>query len=273
MAVVTPQHRFPLRFEEKVSLESLRRHLGNFDRFLICPESSSPDLPDFHLVRVPDHVLSSEWNYNRYLIDASFYQQFIQYEYILIYQLDCLVFHDNLLYWCDQGWDYVGAPWFHRYENDASGGFWSVGNGGLSLRRVRSHIDVLGSVRRSCCPKDLAQRTPRFTKHPRLRRFYCGVKERLHGYGYKNPRIGKFLQDYTQNPQLHEDLFWSHEAKRFKPDFLIPTAAEAVKFAFECVPQYCFEANGNMLPFGCHAWSKFDRKFWEQHLEASVSST
>ena len=265
-AIVTPQHRFPLRHDEMISLEQMRRHLSGFDRFLICPESSNPELPEFKLIRVPDLVLSSEWHYNQHLLERSFYEQFVEYDYILIYQLDCLIFSSDLLSWCDKSWDYVGAPWFHHYANDATDGFWAVGNGGLSLRHVRSHIEVLTSRRRAWSPRELAEKTSRLKNHPRLRSLFCAIKKIAHQFGYKNPRVTEFLKEYSRNPQLHEDLFWSHEARRFKPDFVVPMPEDALPFAFECVPQYCFEANRQKLPFGCHAWPKFDRGFWERHL-------
>ena len=30
---------------------------------------------------------------------------------MLIYQLDAFVFQDDLAYWCQQNYDYIGAPW------------------------------------------------------------------------------------------------------------------------------------------------------------------
>jgi hypothetical protein len=31
-------------------------------------------------------------------------------------------------------------------------------------------------------------------------------------------------------------------------------------------PRLCFELNGRKLPFGCHAWQRYDRGFWEPYL-------
>jgi len=44
---------------------------------------------------------------------------------------------------------------------------------------------------------------------------------------------------------------------------------EGLRFAFEGAPRMCFELNQQKLPFGCHAWAKFDRSFWEPYLIAS----
>lgn len=63
-----------------------------------------------------------------------------------------------------------------------------------------------------------------------------------------------------------EDMFWSFEAPRFDPTFVIPTPREAVEFAAESSPRHCFELNGNRLPFGCHYWPRIDPGFWQTYL-------
>ena len=89
------------------------------------------------------------------------YDLFSASDYILIYQLDAYVFRDELDEWVAKGYDYIGAPWIikrglsyylfggwmqalHRKLHPIGEGenmvhahlAFSVGNGGLSLRRV-----------------------------------------------------------------------------------------------------------------------------------------
>ena len=78
----------------------------------------------------------------------------------------------------------------------------------------------------------------------------------------KNAYIQKEHTDY----QYNEDLFWSLEAKRYYPNFKVSPPDIAVSFSFEVGPRYCFEKNNQTLPFGCHAWTKYDRRFWEPYL-------
>tara|TARA_B110000037_G_C16867071_1_gene402483 strand:- start:329 stop:544 length:216 start_codon:yes stop_codon:yes gene_type:complete len=59
----------------------------------------------------------------------------------------------------------------------------------------------------------------------------------------------------------NEDHYWSFHAKHLDNLFTIPTAEEAVSFAFECNPKKMFELNNQELPFGIHAWEKYDLKF------------
>jgi hypothetical protein len=70
------------------------------------------------------------------------------------------------------------------------------------------------------------------------------------------------LKSYTFN----EDLFWSLEAPKHDSQFRVASAEVALPFAFEMSPSWCFENNNNKLPFGCHAWARYDRAFWEQYL-------
>jgi len=75
--------------------------------------------------------------YNILMTRPSFYQEFAEYDYMLVFQTDSLLMcyspysiEDFL------GYDYVGAPWKHFPENCG-------GNGGLSLRRIKAMITVL----------------------------------------------------------------------------------------------------------------------------------
>jgi hypothetical protein len=78
--------------------------------------------------------------------------------------------------------------------------------------------------------------------------------------------VQQFLSSYDRN----EDLFWSFEAPRFDPNFVIPAASEALAFSMESDPRACFALNGNALPFGCHYWPRVDRRFWENFLVAEA---
>jgi len=265
VAIVVPHHRFPLSRDEEISLWHLRKHLSNFDRFLIGP----PELPigysDFRIRFFPSEFFRSERGYNSLLLSRKFYRAFRYYEFILIYQLDCLVFSGNLDCWCDKGWDYVGAPWFPAFAEDTSKGFLAVGNGGFSLRKVSSAIQVLESKVLAEDPVTRGQQLRWFRSRPFLREIACWLKTRLHARGYRN-NVGFFVWMLCQDPSVHEDLFWSFDAKRFLPGFRIPSPEEAVAFAFEPAPRYCYDVNGRKLPFGCHAWGRFDRAFWEEKI-------
>ncbi len=150
VAVVTPIVRFPLSAEEDISMRHLREHLGRFDRYVIGPKSLPKELSDFTLQKFPGRYFADRFGYNRLLLREEFYRAFSDYEYILIYQLDCLVFSSNLEQWCRKGWDYAGAPWLKDTENPAKG-FSAAGNGGLSEDSLRAlRIDSATQTSGSC---------------------------------------------------------------------------------------------------------------------------
>ncbi|HEX5692000.1 MAG TPA: DUF5672 family protein, partial [Roseiflexaceae bacterium] len=236
-AVVVPIHRFPLSENDQVSIRHLRTHLGAFDRYIIGPHAPPSDLADFARPSATACEFTDRITYNRLMMSEQFYRAFEAYDYILIYQLDCLVFSNSLAEWCRKGYDYIGAPWFERwhlfrserseYPEDIVDGFGTVGNGGFSLRKVDSALAVLAS-----------------TQHPLYDRFV----------GRASATMG-----------LHEDIFWSFDAPKFVDNFRIPTPREALQFSFETEPRYCYRENGYRLPFGCHAWPG-ERDFWEPFL-------
>lgn len=64
----------------------------------------------------------------------------------------------------------------------------------------------------------------------------------------------------------NDDLFIADRATHYYPGFKIAPMDVALRFGFECAPRYCYEQTGHTLPFGCHAWERYDREFWEQFL-------
>jgi hypothetical protein len=143
VAVVVPVPRLPLQPDEEISLRQLRHHLFAYDTIVIAPESLDVRGLGMRSQRFPDACFSSIASYSRLLLTPEFYDAFRDYEYILIYQLDCLVFSGDLDRWCDRAWDYAGAPWFQGFSAGPEGGPWKVGNGGLSLRRIAIFRELL----------------------------------------------------------------------------------------------------------------------------------
>ncbi len=261
-AVVVPVYRREFTTDEEISLRHLRHFLSSYDRWLCLPTSLEVHLPGFGSKHFEDRHFTNVASYSKLLLSKEFYESFAAYEYILIYQLDSLVFSNHLGEWCQASYDYIGAPLF-RSETDASKGFSRVGNGGFSLRNVQSFVRVLesergwlgqvGTWRKVFTPglKDLQRLSflQRWVKKIRILR-----------------NVSRGVEWFTANYTLNEDLFWSDRAQLFHPGFRIAPADVALGFSFERHPRYCFEQNDRQLPFGCHAWAKWDRSFWESYL-------
>ncbi len=220
-AVVIPYYHSKLTESEKISFQNCLKVLGNHPVVLVVPEGMPveeyPSYKGLIFQCVPDKWMESAASYNQMMLLEEFYSRFIQYEYILIFQLDAFVFSDSLEQFCNYGYDYIGAPWLKGWPclRDLERGVWHVGNGGFSLRRVSAFLNIL---------KD------------------------------KQIDTGK----------AHEDLFW---ASRDSEKFRVAPMDVALAFAFEQDVRQCFEMNQKKLPFGCHAWEKYDFEFWKPVFE------
>jgi Protein of unknown function (DUF5672) len=265
VAIVTPLYRLPLSRDEEISIQHLRHYLGGFDRYIIGPQTLPSDFGDFQLKRFPQRFFDSVQSYSQLLVAEEFYRAFAGYEYILIYQTDCLVFSGGLEEWCRAGWDYVGAPWFENFSQHPAGDLWAVGNGGLSLRKVSSALAVLTSTKRPVNdPEWHGSQTRRFNSIPALRRLLVSFRTFVFRCGYHNN--ARWMMRELKKQPFQEDCFWSFHAKELVPNFRIPTPQQAVAFGIDAFPRLAFEQNSGRLPFGCHGWPKYDREFWESYL-------
>lgn len=72
------------------------------------------------------------------------------------------------------------------------------------------------------------------------------------------------LESYDKESiTYNEDLFWgSRNAEIFK----VAPVNIAVDFAFERPVRMLYEKNNNHLPFGCHAWMKYDFDFFKPYF-------
>ncbi|MBD8347001.1 DUF5672 family protein [Dysgonomonas sp. HGC4] len=186
--------------------------------------------------------------YNSLMLSSSFYSRFSNTKYILICQTDAFVFRDELLFWCDKNYDYIGAPWIgssnsfynislrkinnviRRLKGKRARNWehlFKVGNGGFSLRKVQLHFSIAKN--------------------------YSEV-------------IEEYLKD--KNSIYHvEDVFWSMKAPLLDSSFSIPDYKEAVSFAIDRKPEIAMELNGGNVPFACHGYDKPKvENFWKPLL-------
>lgn len=253
IVIVIPMYKSTINENEKTSLEQLLKVLGTYKIVFAIPKSLSFDvsilLPDnMHLKttsveRYNDENFTSVVSYSKLLLTKKFYEPFVRFEYMLIYQLDSFVFYDALQEWASKGYDYIGAPWIKEDEanliksiNTGKLKFvfsfmkimnriffgkkdYAIGNGGMSLRNIRKSILVLNR-----------------------------------------------LSSLAGNWKNHEDIFWSMAAPVLYPFFKVPNMKDAFNFSFERNPEMFLELNNNQLPFGCHAWEKYSPEFWNKYI-------
>lgn len=253
VVIVIPVYQQELNCFEQESLKKCLSTLGNHPICVITPESMSSDFlrERYGIKRVErfnDLYFNGIEGYNQLMLSPEFYQCFLNYTYILIYQLDAYVFEDRLSEWCDKGYDYIGAPWipsekynkiYHKMELKASqyisrllssygsrSNYFHTGNGGFSLRKTQTFHQITQSDQ-------------------------------------------KHINDFLHKSSYHyaEDIYWGVRANHLKRRLHIPHYTEALSFAFENRPKMLYKYNNQRLPFGAHAWHKGDRAhFWEQFI-------
>ena len=265
VAVVVPMHnRSELTRDEQISFAHLTHYLKPYDKYLVVPESLNVALPGCDLKRFGNEYFGSVTSNTRLLLSERFYASFSKYQYILIYHLDALVFSDQLSAWCDTELDYIGPPWIPCSDSP-----WvkesRVGNGGLSLRKIDSFLKVFRSDVYWMEPDEYWQKqSVGMSAYLRLMNLPRKFAKRL---SYLNNARREMAQwhlrpDGTKN----EDHFWSDRAKHYVPEFKVASVEVGLRFAFEVAPRLCYDMNHGQLPFGCHAWPRYDRAFWEPYL-------
>jgi hypothetical protein len=247
--------------DEEVAFRHVRHYLGRHDVHVLIPSDHPATYPGFLEKRFPPRYFGSAQAHAALLLSKPFYEAFLDYEYILVYHLDALVFSDELAAWCARGYDYIGAPWLMSPDTPHITAE-KVGNGGFSLRRVRSFLRVLGSKAYFVDPDEYWRRY----------RERSGLLARAVNWPRKYvKRLGWFNDvrwhvRWALHGDVHEDRFWAEYATHYDPSFTIAPVDVAMRFAFEAEPRRCFERIGRRLPFGAHRWQKFDRSFYEPYL-------
>ncbi len=228
--VLIPIYKTSISGNELKSLEQCRTVLTNHTKIFIHPTDLDlsfykKKFPEIEFRGFDQDFFEDIVGYNRLLLSPLFYESFST-DYILIYQLDAWVFRDELLDWCQKGYDYIGAP---NAEKGSGNNSWQdnllgnhVLNGGLSLRNTKA----------------------------------CLKAVKIHELVFKKGFKG------------NEDTYFSAcYARFFFVRFLLklPKYRIALKFAFEKTPKEAFKLNNHTLPFGCHAYEKYDYDFWKEY--------
>ncbi|HTF29774.1 MAG TPA: DUF5672 family protein, partial [Flavitalea sp.] len=251
-----------LTANEMLSLVQIKTVLAKRDLFFIYPQFVSiREYLELFLplkitpVLIEDQYFGDYKRANKLGVSPDLYMHFTAYEYMLIHHIDAYVFSDQLDYWCSQGLDYIGAPWFAGNNRPSFPlRFTGVGNGGFSLRKIKSFLDI--SYNRSFV-----------NLHIGLSQVY----DFLEGEGHKMVRRFLFINSFMKiiEPLAgYEDEFWGLTVPKFHRWFKVAKPEQAMRFSFEVMPRELFRLNNNELPFGCHAWEKYDPVFWESYIHA-----
>ena len=246
--VIIPIYRQP-NADEARAMRHNREMLSKWPHAIIAPEDLELEgmeqiCPDTEIVRVSDEWLGRRngiAGYNKMMFSEEFYRMFEGYDYILICHNDAWIFRDELEEWCAKGYDCVAAPWVRRAVYDLP-----IIKQYMALRALWKHR------RGEKCRSDLYGRVGNGGLSLR----------RVESFAAACRKYQKQIEySISQGRHLYnEDVFWASVPSEFR----YPAWREALGFAFDTNPAYCYKLCQKQLPMGCHSWSKPRMwKFWK----------
>jgi hypothetical protein len=249
--VVIPVYKQSLPDDEIISLQRVIKVLSKNDFSIVCAKSL--DIKQythyfegagtgFSVDRFDDKYFRSISDYNRLMLSPNFYSRFQTWQYMIIYQLDCFIFKDEVEKWITGDFDYVGAPWvsydqslnFYRsliYSRWKLIGLLKksidfnrgekifVGNGGCSIRKVKKFANISKIL-------------------------HLFFKRHLRGH-------------------VNEDFIWSVLATKYFRNFKVPTVTVASQFALEEINHPVDLDSMETLPMAAHAWKRYYPDLWQ----------
>lgn len=241
-AIIIPvYYEKPTRLDE-VALSSLISNLediSDYDMFFVQPDGLDTARwkaevdHDVHIRTFNKEYFKSTLTYSSLLMSYSFWKEFEEYEYALLYQTDTYCIGGDLKHFIDLGVDYIGAP---IIATDAK---WesvpAIGNGGVSLRKVQSMIETTDPdgqfIQES---KDMIKR----------------------------------IDDANGNMYTtFEDLYFCQLVPKLW-EFELATFYDASHFSFDMNADVLYDMTSHELPLFVHALDK-NIRFWQSHLPLS----
>lgn len=159
LVIVIPIYKVEFDLEEQRLVDRMFAVFSKRELTLVGPENLDlgyykERYPSAKFITFQSTYFESVHGYSRLLLSKAFYEAFDDKEFLLISQPDVYVFRDDLDIWLQKPYDYVGAPWPQGFSININIGRFAtatggtplnafVGNGGFSLRRVKTISQML----------------------------------------------------------------------------------------------------------------------------------
>ncbi|WP_443938123.1 DUF5672 family protein [Pedobacter sp. MW01-1-1] len=224
--------------------------MANYPIIFVTPKSLDTDIyeneckekVDFRLIRFNDTYFKNIAGYNSLMLSPMFYKHFLCYKYILVYQLDAFVFKDELLYWCSKNYDFIGAP--HEIHSNSFG----------EIHFLKGYSRLLITINKLLRTKF------------KLRNVGNG------GFSLRKTKSCYYLTKLLQRKikswgMNNEDGFFKYWGNLLHPFFKLPSDELALQFSIETNPAEALKELRGKLPFGCHAFEKYDPQTWATYIK------
>jgi Protein of unknown function (DUF5672) len=247
VAVIIPIYKEQLTDFEILSLKQCFKILFKYQIIFVAPPNINFNayLPfcsgNYQISYFENIYFQNIAGYNKLMLSTDFYRKFLYYKFILIYQLDAFVFKDDLKYWCKQNYDFIGAP--HCPHKNLPGEM-------QFLKNYTKLLKLVGKV--------------------------FGLKREISNVGNGGLSLRKTKSCYLLLKILNhkvkewgdknEDGFFKYWGNLFYPFFLLPKDEVALKFSIEISPKESLKKLNNILPFGCHAFEKYNWEIWKPFI-------
>ena len=231
-AVLIPIYKSQLDEDELFSVKISLHNLQGHDIYWIAPEGIDLSFYNSNFGLIPVKYFDATYfnnikGYNKLLTSIFFYEIFVNYDFCLICQPDAIVLKPELQKWLEKPYDYIGAPWPDGYSLK------------IHTKKIRIPEGItctafVGngglSLRRNQACIDLLIE-------------FEDVAEKWRTEGHA------------------EDLFFAF-TPTLSENFSIPSLITAAHFSHDINPSYLYKLIGETIPFGTHAWPKYDRQHW-----------
>jgi hypothetical protein len=267
--IIVPVHRTSLLEFEVISLRQCCKMLVNYQIIIITYETLILDeyIKIFEEYKVkykieyfPIRYFSGITGYSALMLSGKFYKRFLNFEYILIYQLDAYVFSSNLNYWLEKGYDYIGGPFFREIQHTLKLQWSGFFNGGLCLRRtnVFYRLSFKKNIKLNMFFLELNEKIKR--KNMFFVKIYFKILRRILKIFIKNMKITSGIES--------EDFIWS---KIIQQEGSMAPFDIALAFSFDNYYEHSFNVNKDKLPFGCHGWDTvYSYKFIQKYIKETI---
>ena len=274
ICIVIPIYKETLNVFEMQSVYQCIKVLSDYTVHFVCPKGLNVNLYKEKFSEIENftyfdkHYFEDLAGYNRLMLSVCFYKAFNKYQYMLIYQTDCYVFKDELLDWANKGYDYIGGIWFEGFVGNPYLGskLWQAGNGGFSLRKIKSIARLLASKKPINNIHQLLITKKKLYKKGKINFFKALFLLPLNIFGYQN--------NYNYQAEMHslnEDVFFMEAYSKHKA-LKMPDVEDAISFSWDRCPTFLYQKLGQ-FPFACHAWFREDfpyeenKEFWFKHIK------
>ena len=164
--IIIPIHTIDELYFEELSIKNvINLYYNRYDIYMLYPEMQNVSLfknkyskyDKLIFKHIPEWKEDSIFAYNDMCLNKKFYNHFSKYEFMLIAQPDSFILRDDLEYWMNAGYDYIGSPEYIYEICKCNNTKISVKdfiqceyflnfNGGLSLRKIKSFINAIKEI-------------------------------------------------------------------------------------------------------------------------------